>query len=319
MAFPTETVYGLGADAFNPTAAARIFEIKGRPSFDPLIVHLHRLEQLELLIEMRRTASLSAQLQQLAEAFWPGPLTIVLPKNATVPDIVTAGLPTVAVRMPEHPVALELLRLAGTPIAAPSANRFGAVSPTTAAHVRGGLGSAVDCILDGGPCAAGIESTIIALSAEGDSLPILLRPGATPLEAIEKLLGPLGGPAPTPTPAAPGMLKSHYATRTPLRLLDLNDEVDGSSRIAAVRALIDEHSHRGLLCLGSQLEQFEGVSFQVTETLASGDDLSEAAVNLFAAMHRLDAAGLDLIIAIKVPELGLGRAINDRLRRAASV
>ncbi len=291
VAFPTETVYGLGADALNPRAVARIFEAKNRPSFDPLIVHVRRMEDVDEL-----ASSFPETARQLAEHFWPGPLTLVLEKRPVVPDIVTAGQPTVAVRVPAHPIALELLERARIPIAAPSANRFGSVSPTSAEHVEAQLGDAVDVILDGGDCRVGVESTIISFTGER---PALLRPGGTPVEAIEARIGPLEIPPPDTLPSAsPGRLAKHYATRTPLHL--------GSVELG--------HRRAGLLTL---TEPEESTPYEVIEVLSPTGSLEEAAANLFAAMRRLDAANLDVIVATPVPEVGLGRAIMDRLRRAA--
>jgi L-threonylcarbamoyladenylate synthase len=291
IAFPTETVYGLGADALNPRAVARIFEAKNRPSFDPLIVHVRRMEDVAELV-----TSIPASARQLAEAFWPGPLTLVLPKREVVPDLVTAGQPTVAVRVPAHPIALELLERAAIPIAAPSANKFGSVSPTTAEHVEEQLADAVDVILDGGRCTVGVESTIISLVS---ARPILLRPGGTPLEAIEAVIGAVEIPPPDALPSAsPGRLSKHYATRTPL-----------------VLAPAEVHGKRaGLLSL---LEPEGADDYHAIEVLSPTGDLREAAANLFAAMRRLDAADLEVIVATPVPEVGLGRAIMDRLRRAS--
>jgi len=314
VAFPTETVYGLGADALNPQAVARIFEIKRRPRFDPLIVHVESVAGAEAL-----AAGWPDRANELAERFWPGPLTLVLPKALVVPDIVTAGLPTVAVRVPDHPIAQELLRLADTPIAAPSANRFGSVSPTTAEHVRASLAGEIDFILDGGPCRAGVESTILSLVGER---PTLLRPGAAPIEEIERLVGPVRladdderVPEAPEAPEAPGMLARHYATRKPLVLVDADGE-------ASIVDAIAQRSNRpfGVLCLGSQRDgaALAREAGAIIEYLAGADDLREAAANLFAAMRRLDDnASIDWILAFRVPEQGLGRAINDRLKRAS--
>jgi len=295
VAFPTETVYGLGADALNAEAAARIFEIKQRPHFDPLIVHVWSPGQLSLLV-----TEIPAAAQALIDRFWPGPLTLILPKTGRVPDIVTAGLPSVAVRMPGHPMALELLRQANTPIAAPSANRFGCTSPTTAQHVLDQLGSRVDLIVDGGSCSVGIESTIVSLL---DETPALLRTGGIAAEEIERVIGPLRRPsAPSPDrPAAPGQLSRHYAPRTPLLFCE--------------RCVPPAHSVRtGLLTFREPDPQNR---FAAVEVLSAGGNLREAAANLFAAIHRLDAMNLDCICAELFPDTGLGQAINDRLRRAA--
>jgi L-threonylcarbamoyladenylate synthase len=230
--------------------------------------------------------------------FWPGPLTIVLPKSDLVPDIVTAGLPTVAIRMPDHPIALTLIRKSGVPVAAPSANLFGHVSPTTADHVRQQLGDRVDRVLDGGRCAIGVESTVISVSG---GIATLLRPGGTPLEEIEHVIGPVQRRTKVQaTPMSPGQLPYHYAPRTPLVLKGQNLPE------AALRC--------GLL---SFTVPTSAEGFVAVEVLSAAGDLREAAANLFAALHRLDAMQLDLIVAELVPEVGLGLAINDRLRRAA--
>lgn len=212
VAFPTETVYGLGCNALDPEAVARVFEVKQRPSLDPLIVHIATRSSLDFLVQ-----TTSRDEHRLMDAFWPGPLTLVLRRSESVSDLVTAGLPTVAIRMPAHPVARALIREAGVPIAAPSANPFGYVSPTTAEHVRQALGERIDLILDGGPCPIGVESTIVSMAG---AQPELLRPGALPLPDIEAVVGPVarrGGS--DQRPQAPGQLARHYATRTPLVIL----------------------------------------------------------------------------------------------------
>lgn len=292
VAFPTETVYGLGANAFDPIAVARIFEAKARPHFDPLIVHLSALEEVANVAEPLPEAA-----QRLAARFWPGPLTLVLPKKPVIPDIVTAGLPTVAVRVPNHPLALALLRSAKVPIAAPSANRFGGLSPTRAEDVRAQLGDVVAEVIDGGPCAVGLESTIVSFVADR---PMLLRPGGAPVEDIEAIIGPLHVPKDDEhRSASPGRQLRHYAPRTPITL-DL-----GEARAHEKIGLLTFHPPAG------------SGAFEVVEVLSPQGDLREAAANLFAALRRLDAAGLDIIFAAPVPEHGLGRAIMDRLRRAA--
>lgn len=297
VALPTETVYGLGANALDPRAAARVFDAKQRPFFDPLIVHVPDLDAARAL-----ATTMPATAVQLAERFWPGPLTLVLEKQPIVPDIVTAGLPTVAIRVPAHPVALALLRAAGCPIAAPSANPFGRISPTTAGHVREQLGDKVDLILDGGPCRVGVESTVLSLV---DSRPMLLRHGGVPVEELEAVIGPIaiatssGDNAPQ---SAPGMLPQHYAPRTPLQIIDKWNSVTGGRDV-------------GVLAL-QWCDRFD--EFGAVEVLSESGDLTEAAANLFAAMRRLDARGLRVILAELAPETGLGRAINDRLRRAAA-
>lgn len=302
VAFPTETVYGLGANALAPAAVARIFEIKGRPRFDPLIVHVAGRDGAEQLA--LHFPPLAAR---LAERFWPGPLTLVLPRREIVPDIVTSDLPSVALRVPDHPIALELIRKTGRPLAAPSANPFGQISPTTAEHVRSQLGPLVDAILDGGPCRVGVESTVLWLAGEGP--PRLLRPGGVPLEEIEALAGEvLLGPPPEEAettadhPLAPGMLARHYAPRTPLTLVQ-----EGQAAHLAGEAA-------GLLAWRrcDSPERWKNV-----EILSATGDLRESAANLFAALRRLDAAGCASLVAERVPDKGLGRAINDRLHRAS--
>lgn len=297
VAFPTETVYGLGASAFDERAVARVFEIKGRPRFDPLIVHVSGLEAAAAL-----AADIPPAVERLARRHWPGPLTLVLPKHPVVPDLVTAGLPTVAVRCPRHPVALELLREVGGPIAAPSANRFGGLSPTTAEAAAEQLGEGPDLILDGGPCAVGVESTIVAFEPDG---PVMLRPGGLSLEEIEAEIGPVRiAPATDERPRAPGRLARHYAPRTPVRLME---DALPDDRTAARSALLT-------LRAPPDAERYAAV-----EALSPAGDLREAAARLFAALRRLDAMGLDCIFAELMPETGLGRAINDRLRRAAAI
>jgi L-threonylcarbamoyladenylate synthase len=296
VAFPTETVYGLGADAFNPVAVARVFEVKARPSFDPLIVHLADAADLA-----RVSPSEDPRVRRLAERFWPGPLTLVLPRRREVPDLVTAGLDTVGVRVPAHPAAHALIAAAGTPVAAPSANPFGYVSPTTAAHVAGLLGGSVDLVLDGGPCVVGVESTILSLAGD---VPLVLRPGGVPREALEEALGhslDVAGPAERPT--APGQLLKHYATRTPLRILA------GPAGPAPRR--------EGLVGLLAWSEAPTG-GYAAAEVLSPDGSKETAAARLFAALRRLDDAGLDLILAEPCDETGLGHAIMDRLRRAAA-
>lgn len=295
VAFPTETVYGLGADALNPMACARIFEVKNRPRFDPLIVHITDVSRLHDLCAVVNTRA-----SELAGVFWPGPLTLVLPKSDLVPGIVTAELDTVAVRVPANPVALRLLEESGTPIAAPSANPFGYISPTTAQHVEEQLGERVDLILDGGECRVGVESTIIDLTGED---PALLRAGGLSLEDIEAVIGSVDIPAVHPEkPIAPGQLPSHYSPRTRLVIVS-GDPV-----------LVGGEARAGLLAFRTPTHT-EG--YAAVEVLSPEDDVREAAANLFGALHRLDNADLDIIYAEPVPESGLGRAIMDRLRRAA--
>ena len=295
VAFPTETVYGLGANALDATAVARVFEVKRRPRFDPLIVHVHSMVQARLVACYWRDTAV-----ELARRFWPGPLTLVLPKSDVVPDIVTSGLSTVAVRVPDHPLALALIAEAGLPVAAPSANTFGSISPTRAEHVRKQLDGEIDLLLDGGPCRVGVESTILSLE---DDVPLLLRAGGTPLEEIESVVGPVRRQRSDPgRPTAPGQCPQHYAPKTQLVLW----QDDGSPPASPRAGLLT-------LCPPADPNQFAAV-----EVLAESGNLREAATNLFAALHRLDAMGLDLIVAVPVPDEGLGLAINDRLRRAAT-
>ena len=303
VAFPTETVYGLGAHALDPHALAKVFEAKRRPFFDPLIVHIADRDWVD-----RLCANTPEVAEKLMERFWPGPLTLVLPKRAVVPDLATSGLPTVALRMPAHPVAQALLRETEFPVAAPSANPFGRLSPTTAAHVQahfeaGPAGRGLGLILDGGACDVGLESTVLSLEGE---TPVLLRAGGVAREEIEALIGPVASSRPAPDqPQAPGQLPSHYAPRTSLRLLT------GPASDARTQA----GTRVGLLAFRSQPHR--GV-YAAVEILSPAGDLHDAAARLFACLHRLDAEGLDLIVAEPVPETGLGVAVMDRLRKAAA-
>jgi len=300
VAFPTETVYGLGADATNARAVARIFEVKARPQFDPIIVHVASADAAHAL--WTRCPEPAAALMR---AFWPGPLTLVLPKTERIPDLVTAGLPMVAVRMPDHPVALRLIQLAGCPVAAPSANRFGRASPTTAAAVEEELGEGVDLILDGGPARIGIESTVLAFD---DGTPVLLRPGGVTVESLREAVGPIamrGRPA--QRRASPGMLQRHYAPRTPLYLLE-EAEAPADGLLAATGTV-------GLLSLTPASLP---VPVGHAEVLSPSGDLVEAAARFFQALRRLDQRGLDLLIAVPMPRHGLGLALMDRLTKAAS-
>lgn len=299
VAFPTETVYGLGCDAMNAAAAAKVFEAKHRPQFDPLIVHIADPKQLDVVI-----GSLPPLGQRLMDAFWPGPLTLVLPKQPAIPDLITAGLSTVAVRMPNHPVAQEFIRQASTPIAAPSANPFGYVSPTTAQHVADGLGHNVDLILDGGPCPVGVESTIVSLVG---LQPELLRPGSITIEELSDVIGVIRlALSVNQKPIAPGQLSRHYATQTQLTIL-----ASGGSR-----PILKADERVGLL-IHSQAKETDN-RFAAIEVLSATGDLREAARHLFAALRRLDSLGLDRIYAEPCKEEGLGVAIMDRLRRCAA-
>jgi L-threonylcarbamoyladenylate synthase len=297
VAFPTETVYGLGCNALNPEAVARVFEAKQRPSFDPLIVHIADEAALDGLAH---TISLNDRL--LMERFWPGPLTLLLPKRAQVPDLVTAGLPTIAVRMPSHPVAQGLIREAAVPVAAPSANPFGYVSPTCAQHVADGLGERVDLILDGGPCQLGVESSIASMVG---SRPELLRPGSITLEEISKVVGPVVRAPKNLTMVAPGRLARHYATHTPLTILTEQE----------AQPMMPLGERAGLLAMTEP--RHSGHRYCSIEVLSPSGDLREAAQHLFAALRRLDAQGFDRLYAEPCDERGLGMAIMDRLRRCA--
>lgn len=302
VAFATETVYGLGANALDERAVARVFEVKNRPHFDPLIVHIADRKWLERLV-----TRVPDPARQLADAFWPGPLTLVLPKSDVVPDLVTAGLPSVAIRMPSHPLALELLRTADLPIAAPSANPFGQLSPTTAEHVAATLGDGVDLILDGGPCSIGVESTVVGFD---DGVPCVLRHGGLTQEEIERVVGPIESrqnPASGPA-ESPGMLPQHYAPRTPLAVID-RAALTSDSELAQSPT----GKRIGLLLLTPDAVSSR---FDATEVLTVDGNLRDAAAGFFAALRRLDAAGLDQILALPFPDEGLGRALNDRLRRA---
>jgi L-threonylcarbamoyladenylate synthase len=285
VALPTETVYGLGADARNSLAVARIFEAKGRPRFNPLIVHVASPEQAQAHVIW------SDQAQALATAFWPGPMTLVLPirPDAGLSDLVTADLPSLAIRVPAHPLARALLTAFGGPVAAPSANPSGLINPTTAAHVMAGLAGRIEAVLDGGPCPVGLESTIIGLTGT----PTLLRHGGLPTEEIEALLGqPLAQDTTPGKLTAPGQMASHYAPRAAIRL---------NATAAAP---------------GEVLLGFGPMACDLN--LSPGAALTEAAANLFPHLHSLDAQGARTIAVAPIPDTGLGRAINDRLRRAAA-
>ena len=284
VAFPTETVYGLGGDATSGAAVAGIFAAKGRPAFNPLIVHVPDCAAAQKLVLWSDTA------QALAEAFWPGPLTLVLTlaPGHGIASLVTAGLPTLAIRVPAHPTAQALLHAVGRPIAAPSANPSGRISPTTAAHVLTGLGGRIAAVVDDGPCSVGLESTIIGLNGT----PTLLRPGGVPAEAIADVLGqPLVTPAAADGITAPGQLGTHYAPQVPVRLNVMSPAAD---------------------------EAFLGFGpMKADMTLSATGDLTEAAARLFYVLHALDRQGRPIAVA-PIPETGLGMAINDRLRRAAA-
>ena len=298
VAFPTETVYGLGADATNPKAIARLYAAKGRPAFNPLIATVGDLAAAE------RIARFDATAIKLAEAFWPGPLTLVLPKTSdcAVAELATAGLDTIAIRVPAHRIALDILRAFGGPVVAPSANLSGHVSPTTAAHVQSDLAGRIDLIVDGGPVAVGVESTIVGCFEEA----VLLRPGGLPRGDIERVLGrklvqpPGDADSDGGQPLAPGMLASHYAPRTLVRLNARSVEPG-----------------EALLAFGPLAVSGVDAATSVMNLSARGD-LDEAAANLFGYLRALDARGAHTIAVMPVPHHGLGEAINDRLRRAAA-
>ena len=297
VALPTETVYGLGADAANPAAVARIFAAKGRPADHPVIVHLGNVSQLE-----QWATDIPDSAYTLAQAFWPGPLTLILKRHASVSDAVTGGQDTIGLRIPGHPIALALLNAFGGGIAAPSANRFGRISPTTAAHVREELGAAVDCILDGGPCQVGIESTIVDLSAEGARV---LRPGGISAAALEAVLGHALLPVAGTTPRVPGALEVHYAPRTPLKLVAAED----------LNATVMTHLQRGervavLARTGVSPDQrCRWESMPATAT--------DYAQLLYAKLRALDDLTADIILIEAPPAEAAWQAVLDRLQRAA--
>jgi L-threonylcarbamoyladenylate synthase len=293
VAFPTETVYGLGANAFDVRAVARIFDIKRRPEFDPLIVHVLDEAMLATVVsEVPPTARI------LIDRFWPGPLTLILRKHAAIPSLVTAGLETVAVRMPAHPVAQELLERTGLPLAAPSANPFGYLSPTRAEHVARLLGERVDAIVNGGPAEHGVESTILLLEPQ----PVLLRPGAISIEAIEAAIGPVSRAVDdAAAPLAPGRLPQHYSPHTPIRLVDFSTVPPEERARAAGVGFVTAPQGYGQ-----------------ARVLSAHASLREAAAALFEVLHELDVLALERIDVEPVPEEGLGVAIMDRLRRASA-
>lgn len=298
VAMPTETVYGLAANALDPVAVARIFEAKQRPSFDPLIVHVASTEAAFAL-----ATEVPAAARRLAAAFWPGPLTLVLPRAAAIPDIVAAELPTVGLRVPAHPVARALLETAALPLAAPSANLFGFVSPTSAAHVLDGLGGRIDAVLDGGNCEHGLESTVVAFEGE---LPVILRHGAITREQVAALCGEVAeGARVLERPLAPGQLARHYATRIPLHL----------ARSASDLPAPDPATM--LLVISGEIPTAQRSGNLASIALAPDGNLAAAAASLFAALRAADASGATELRVLTCSDDGLGRAINDRLQRAA--
>jgi L-threonylcarbamoyladenylate synthase len=304
VAIPTETVYGLGANAFNEVAVAHIFEAKARPNFDPLIVHIADLDQAERVVSAIPRAA-----RELMEKLWPGPLTLILPKREEIPGLVTSGLSSVALRFPANEVAQAVIRASGVPVAAPSANPFGYLSPTTARHVADMLGERVDYIVDGGPCRIGVESTILDMTG---ARPIVLRPGGMPLEAIEEVVGEVDVfKRSVATPKAPGQLPSHYAPHTVLHLVASGGLTDGRPRGRAAALLFDRTSRLALENTGA------ASAYAELRLLSENGDLVEAAARLFSTLHELDALGFDAIWAERLPERGRGRAVNDRLYKAS--
>jgi L-threonylcarbamoyladenylate synthase len=299
VGIPTETVYGLAGNALDPDAVAKIFAVKNRPNFDPLILHTYSLESIfDFVLEIPDTLLL------LAEKFWPGPLTLLLSKRDIVPDLVTSGLDKVAVRVPNHPLTRELLSVLDFPLAAPSANPFGYISPTQARHVNDQLGDKIAYILDGGSCQVGLESTIVGME---DGKVIIYRLGGLEVGYIEKEVGEVQIMAHSSSnPKSPGMLKSHYAPKKPFVLGDLD-------------ALIKEYTLKKIpFAVLSFDRNFPGLQNSLQLCLSEKRDFSEAAKSLFAAMRTLDSLDVSVILAELIPEIGLGRAINDRLRRASA-
>ena len=291
--FPTETVYGLGADAFNEKAVAKIFEVKKRPKFDPIIVHIADINSLKLLATNIPPVAL-----KLIEKFWPGPLTIVIPKRKGVPDIVTAGLPTVAVRMPSHPVALKLIKNSQTTIAAPSANIFGKLSPTEPSHIIKEFKNSVDLIIDNGKTPIGVESTVISFLDK----PVILRPGGVTIEEIEKVIGKVEIKNTYENPISPGQFKTHYAPNKKLKIINsLSDLKNIKKENAGFLAFKKRKNIKG---------------FKKIEFLSKNGNLNEAACNLFSALHKLQNSDVDIIYVEAVPQKGLGLAIMDRLKKA---
>lgn len=296
VAIATETVYGLAGNALDEKAVLSIFEVKKRPSFDPLIVHSDSIDKLERFVTHFPEKALD-----LARAFWPGPLTLLLPKKTIIPDLVTSGLDHVAVRIPNHPLTLELLCQLDFPLAAPSANLFGYISPTAAAHVQAQLGDKIPYILDGGECGVGIESTIVGFV---NDVPTIYRLGGLEISEIENVVGKVNiMPHSSSNPQAPGMLKSHYAPRKPFFLKTKKEFADMNERIGCL--LFDQTNYN------------KNIKYQ--RILSETGDMKEAAYHLFAYLRELDSMPVDEIWAEKVPEYGLGLAINDRLKRAAAI
>ena len=302
VAFPTETVYGLGADAENPAAVARLFAVKGRPSSHPLIVHLASVEALPAWANRVSPAAL-----RLAEACWPGPLTLLVPKSNRVPDITTGGLPSVGLRVPAHPIALELLRRFGGGIAAPSANRFGRVSPTRAEHVLADLGDDIDLLLDGGECSVGLESTIVDVTGD---VPVLLRPGAVTVERIESILGERVSRSVSSEVRAPGRLASHYAPSARV-------EVHAPPELVARARELAQLGERVALLMTTDIDRESISSLPRVILLELGETPEVAGQRLYAALRAADAQGASVVLASPPAASGLGEALADRLGKAA--
>tara|TARA_R110002012_G_scaffold283090_1_gene473055 strand:+ start:3426 stop:4382 length:957 start_codon:yes stop_codon:yes gene_type:complete len=296
VAIPTETVYGLAGNIYSEKAIRKIFDVKQRPLFNPLIVHLHTIKQLEEIV-----SHVPPKAQMLANAFWPGSLTLVLKKKANIPDVITAGKDTVAVRIPNHPVTLELLKKLSFPLAAPSANPFNRISPTNALHVEYYFKNSIQMVLDGGECQNGLESTIIGFEKNE---PILYRLGAIAIEDIENVVGKITVKnKEEKAPNAPGMLAKHYAPKTKTYLVDNLEE------------FLERHTNKaiGVIVLS---ENLNAENIKHIEILSRSGDLKEAASKLYSALHRLDGLNLNMIVAQRFPNFGLGKSINDRLERA---
>jgi len=320
VAFPTETVYGLGADAFNAAAVAKIFEAKNRPRFDPLIIHIAALDALENVADLSMLREDARQkLFTLAENLWPGPLSIILPKNKKIPGIATAGLETAAIRFPDHETARELISLSTGAVAAPSANPFGSLSPTRAEHVRDKLGGKIDMILDGGPTRIGLESTVIDITGGNGSHPAsvkILRPGGTPKEAIEKLIGHVedGSPAADVSGGlvSPGQLKSHYAPRTPLAALSMEDILKTEYEKDSAFLFFDGNTRNSWISTQKPPEN------AILRVLSETGRILEAAPRFFEVLHELDNDKILRIFVQLAPQEGLGIAINDRILHAST-
>ncbi len=299
VAIPTETVYGLAGNALNATAVASIFDTKNRPSFDPLIIHVP-----SLLVAQNYVIEIPEPLRKLAEHFWPGPLTLLLPRATSIPDIVTSGLDRVAVRVPDHPLTLELLAQLDYPLAAPSANPFGYISPTSPQHVDAQLGTRISYILDGGKCKVGLESTIVGM--EGNDI-VVYRLGGLEISEIERIVGQVKVKShSTSNPQAPGLLESHYAPSKPFLIGNLDE-------------LISKYQSQGIdFAVLSLAKTFSFIPSENQIALSARSNLKEAATHLFAAMRMLDESNAAVILAELMPETGLGRAINDRLKRAST-